>query len=136
MGIQRNPVTYEQCKELQEAGLLVSEIAKKLGCSEFLVYSRLDRKGEKLQRHICHADKEIRNPITAEEINGYRNNLKIGEKVKVTIRVMGENFCMQDETVNCVVTEKYRNNFLAIDEKGRKQSITYIDMLTENGGRT
>lgn len=136
MGIKRNPVTYEQCRDLLTAGLQVSEIAKELGCSEFLVYSRLDHGNIKQQRHLCHADKETRNPITAEEISGYRNNLKIGEKVKVTIRVMGENFCMQDETVNCVVTEKYRNNFLAIDEKGRKQSITYIDMLTENGGRT
>ena len=134
MGIKRNPVTYEQCKELMEAGYLVSEIAKKLGCSEFLVYSRLDNEGIKKQRHVYNADRTPKVPIMPEEIERYKSQLKIGDKVYIEIRDMDGDLVIRDQTIRCQVTEKYRWHFLGKDKNGRRYSMTYIEMIIKGRG--
>lgn len=131
--MSKNPITYEQVKELYDQGLSVRETARRLGCSACLVQNRLDRQGEVKTKYILSEEKEEKTPVHPEEVERYRENLKIGQQVTIFVRDADlekkDGKKTKYKTVKCIVTEKYKWHFIAEDRKGRRYSTTYIEML-------
>lgn len=69
-------------------------------------------------------------PIYPVDIKKCRENLKIGQKVK--IRILEWDLDLRQRTVYrmCTIEETHRWLFLAKDSRGRRYTVTYVDMMT------
>ena len=127
--MEKNPITYEQVKVLRDRGMSIYAIAKELGCSEYLVESRLDKQDIKRNAHMTYKDKVPRCPILTEEIAVYREKLQIGAVVRLSVPD-GES-SRGRKKARYTVIEKSREFFRAKDEAGHITTMTYKEMLVE-----
>ncbi len=127
---KKNPITYEQVKVLYDQGMSTYAIAKELGCSEYLVESRLDRQDIKRNAYVACKERTPRFPILVEEISRYRENLQIGQKLRLEYKVE-DGFKKIKKVEDFVVIEKSTWLFTAQNARGHKVTKTYKEMLVE-----
>ncbi len=68
-------------------------------------------------------------PIYLEEIQRYREQIKIGQRKVVETQKRGDNFCIEKVKELCTVIEKYRYFFFLRTTSGSRRNITYIEAL-------
>lgn len=72
-------------------------------------------------------------PIYPEELQRYREQIKIGQKKVVETRVRGDGFCKKKVEETCTVIEKYKYFFVGQTLSGLRRNISYIEMLIREG---
>ena len=68
-------------------------------------------------------------PIYPEELQRYRDQIKVGQKKVVETKVRGDGFCRKKVKETCTVIEKHKYFFVGQTSSGSRRNINYIEML-------
>lgn len=71
-------------------------------------------------------------PIYPEEIEEFRNYIQIGQKIWIEKETYNAECCKKIEEEECIVTEKYKSVVVGKNQKGRRRTTTYIELMIRN----
>ena len=74
-----------------------------------------------------------KHPIYPADIESCRENVQMGQKIKIRVQCIDADYCKRAVYRMCTVTEKHRWLFVAEDSKGRLYSMTWADMMMQGG---
>lgn len=72
-------------------------------------------------------------PIYPENIEKCRENLLVGQQVKLRIKEWDLDFRHREMCLQCTVEEKHRWLFVVRDRRGKRYTMTYVDLIMQGG---
>lgn len=121
---------YEEIREAYYAGESKEDIAKRKNISKYYVDSIIN--GQKgVVHHYTNTKREPAGRITFEMIAETRNNLRIGDRLLITL-IEEKNGYTKKRTRRCRVTGKYRRVF-TVQPGPCVMSFKYVDLLIGDG---
>lgn len=71
-------------------------------------------------------------PIYPADIEKCRQNLLIGQQVRIRIPEWDVDFRSRVMCRQCTVEEKHRWLFVARDRRGKRYAVTYVELIIQN----